>query len=718
MSYQATYDPVLTGSLNLLPPSALIPKEDAVALKNWRVDQAGALVSRLDQSELWNLGDYVHTLWSRGGSIARYAGAGTALYREGASLETGFDGKPISLVAADGFVWIMNAGKQCREEIGGDIENWTPAAPLSAPGLTGVAGGRLVAGVEYSYFVTYVNQWGEESNPSAAGTHTITLPNQNVQITRPSTLDATITHWNYYRLGNTLTGAYRVNPDPIPIGTANSIDSGDPDDGLDDGGITEAPGLALETDNDPPPAATGMVGPYMDYLIAWLGNRILWTKQRKFYAWPGAALDAGNHALVGEDGDDIVNCTLHPRHVRIYKERSIHRLTGDPGDGSGDLVESVDGSIGLLGRGAIASDGEIDYFQAAEGIYASNGQTVQKVSLQLDPLFKFDPILVFGAHPSLRLNQDPAARAKNTLCIKNRRLYFSYCAEASATPNATVVYDIDGKRWYSDDRGFTALFYLGQGHDLLGGSGGKVYLLEQGQASSIDLAYQTGFRDQGVRDHQKTYCDVVIEHSCWEGDAETSLTVKAFYDDVDAGQEAIGSILVGTAGAADSSAHVRSVFPCGSGDLGQLARSIAIRIEGASPVPVILYSVGLHYYLEPRDAQTFDSSPVDLGWLGTKAVDEVLLDIAASGTVTWKLFTDLPGNAMTQRATGTIAAGGRTPVPLPITGVEGRLVRLTLSAAAGLPFRLYGVKIRTRPIGVWLEGAKGQTYSTLEMRAA
>jgi hypothetical protein len=130
-------------------------------------------------------------------------------------------------------------------------------------------------------------------------------------------------------------------------------------------------------------------------------------------------------------------------------------------------------------------------------------------------------------------------------------------------------------------------------------------------------------------------------------------------------------------------------------------------------------------YIEAYEAAggaVWDSSEQDLGTQAVKQLRELELEISATGAYTVTLYTDLPGNAMAERAVKVQAAtSGRTTVqiPLPQGGVPdnylyGRLVRVTISSAAA--FALYGARIHFRAIGVYAESyeaARGAVWDSM-----
>jgi hypothetical protein len=128
---------------------------------------------------------------------------------------------------------------------------------------------------------------------------------------------------------------------------------------------------------------------------------------------------------------------------------------------------------------------------------------------------------------------------------------------------------------------------------------------------------------------------------------------------------------------------------------------------------VTIHAVYVHFYPEERQALSFDTGVTDLGAWRVKSLSELEFEIETLGVVSWKLFSDIPGGAMAQRTTGTIAhvAGRRTV--LVATAAEGRRFRLVASASQ--PFRLYGLRFRIKPIGEYIDGAAGDFWESEEI---
>jgi hypothetical protein len=707
VSFQFERKNILTGSLNLLPPGDLIPPEDAISLKNWRVDQAGALRSRLQESAIAdpNIGGLIHSIYLAA-TGTRFYGSGNDWKRGTSTLETGFSSAPLYMSYFQGFVWAMNAAKQRRCELAGASETWLPAAPLTKP--TAAAGAAGVLTGSYRYYVTFLSDT-EETNLSPAS-DPVDVTEQAVDLSNiPTSADARVQRRRLYRSGGALTGILQcgeLGDNSTTVFTDNTND-----EDVERLGVSLYPG-----DHDGPPAGRGLAGPYLGRLVAWKGSTIYWSALNQPQYWPGSAADDGNHAPVGDDGENILRVMLHRREARIYKERSIWRMTGDPDDLEGE-VQPTHSEVGLAAERAICSAGAVDYFLAEDGIYAFNGDLAVKISGKLDPIFKRDPVYTYGGRLS---SLDPAYRHNAVMAFHNGRLYFSYTPDGSQSHlnECTLVWEAATKRWTHHQRdfegwagGWTALYDEGTGGDLLAAaSDGYVYALETIDALNyINLDYTSGYQDQGRKDRQKTYADVTIEHSVEAGTAQ-DLTVAAWFDD-GATRVTLDSLWF-LDPAPPESKRARTTFRINDGD-GQLARNIAVHIDGEAHggKEVVIYSIEYHFRFEPRDALTFDSGVIDLGYPGDKLLDLIEIEVASAGEIAWELETDIPGPGLGVAAYGTFAATGtQTLVRLPLDQVEARLARLRFTSTA--LFRAYGARIRKLEIPVRFDGGNDESFET------
>ena len=215
----------MAGSLNLLSPTDKTPQNDAIELRNFRVDQEGVLRG---SDSYWNLGTApngapIHTIFKLdnftttqpyasgiipvnfGGYSNSYfsikgaflVGAGTNLYYwyngsfgPGGGLDTlliqGLSGKRLSIVVWNGFIWVLDSLNQFKinpytlansSNPALAVSLWLPPVPQqpggsSAPFITatdaGSGSGGSLSG-NYDYYCTYVTFTNGFAEEGAAG---------------------------------------------------------------------------------------------------------------------------------------------------------------------------------------------------------------------------------------------------------------------------------------------------------------------------------------------------------------------------------------------------------------------------------------------------------------------------------------------------------------------------------------------------------------------
>lgn len=552
-----------------------------------------------------------------------------------------------------------------------------------------------IEGQDIQYYFTYVNDEEHESNPSPVS-DAVAINRTSVAITGlTASGDGQVTGKYLYRTGGTLTRIYRVSNTKIANGTTTYTDT------ASDSDLT-ALGLELEIDNDPAPAARDAIGPYLGRIIAFNTAahpaRFFWSKVDRPYAFPGAA-DAlvGNWADLRDESDPIVAVTFRQSVLYFYRQNTIWRLVGDPDDVGSQGAEMARVEFGLIGPRAVCNGGVVDYFQGKEGIYAFNGDTAIKISQKIEPIFKgITTTIATGitVPPIDTTNQDKA-----TLCVKNDRLYFSYPESGQTYPNVTLILHIPSGRWYKRNLGFSALYYEGQNGVLQGGqSGGTVLQLETGSqdaAAAISVVYHSRYYDIGFPDTAKTFEDFTCDIDA----GAATLTVTAYIND------GASSVALGT-----MTGSGRKVLQFNSG-LGTTAYNVSIRVTGSSSATVLLRDRFLNYYLEARQAKSFDSDEVMLGGGKMTRVRQFRLDLDNAASVAMTVYSDQPGFAVASRDTATIelSTTRRLEPVIVDNDPRGFLHRLVLN---GTDFRLYGCQALVQVIGTWLIGSKGEFYKS------
>lgn len=696
---------ILSGGLNLLPPGDKIPEQDAILLDNWRVDQSGCLRSRQGSAyEAGPVGSGIfHTLRRSGNE--RYAGIGEALYHGptlGSEVTDGFDGEPLGIAFYQGSAWVMNRDKRVRVQ-GNTATNWGIAAPVAAPVAAAGAVGPISGAV--TYFVSFVNVDGHDSNPSPSDT--VEVEDQNVDLTSiPVSADDQVTGRRIYRIGGGLDMALLVGE--LFDNTATTF--------TDTMGNADAQNLGAEmpVNRQLPPAARGVVGPYLGKLIAFSSAdhpaRMWWTSAAHPWYFPGADELTGNWEDVGGDDDPLFAATDHKRLLILYKRRSIWRLSGDPVNAS---PERTNANLGLVGPLAVVNAGAVDYLMGPEGVYRFNGDFEEKISGPVDPIFKGDYARVADEEyipPVDRVNI-----TSSVLELINDRLYVSYPEAGESLPNITLVYHIESGRWSrmtlnAAGPAPSVMHYEGAGAYLMAGvtdeGAGYLYRLEQGgftdPLGSVWVAWQSRYLDQGLPDNLKRYCDLEIEFQTGnEAEEPSTLSVYTVYDN--GRKESVGTI--------SSASRTTAILPLGEAR----AKNVAVRIEGDAASPCIIYGTYLHWYAEERTAKTYDSGV--LGGERVRQVDMVELVLTGEGQeITRSLASDLPGGTLEERdAVEFDAPDGRGTSRARLASiVEGRNLRLRLGSDTA--FQLHAARIRQREIGEYI--AEGEYWESPEFSVA
>lgn len=135
------------------------------------------------------------------------------------------------------------------------------------------------------------------------------------------------------------------------------------------------------------------------------------------------------------------------------------------------------------------------------------------------------------------------------------------------------------------------------------------------------------------------------------------------------------------------------------------AVTAAFRLFGAY---VFFRPVG--YYVEAYQAglgHIWDSSIIDLGSEKVKRILQIEVEAHTDAALTATIYTSNAAGEMASRSVQTVPAGaGRRTYMLPMVGVYGRLLRITLAGSAA--FRLFQVRAWVKPIGMYLEASTAQ----------
>jgi hypothetical protein len=573
---------------------------------------------------------------------------------------------------------------------------------------------RVIGGVsgpldgEASFFVTYGNNEGHESLPSEPS-EPIVLKRQSATVQIPVSPDPQVDRRYLYRVGAGLNApAYRVlviwdNVTTTCITTMSNEEA-------------QRNNERLRQDTGLPPPAKGLVGPYLNRLIAFNSaahpNRYWYTPEGEPQYWEDANdPDEGSWEDLGEAYEEIVNATTHKRSVWFYKQKSIWRLSGDPETSS---AEQTNANVGLAAERAVVNAGSVDYFFGGKGIYRFNGDFEELISQQIDPIFKGE-YAQFGNIDIPPLNQDYAHTC--VMGLYHQRLFFSYPEAGQTQPSVTLEYDLQTGRWFHfrtalGTGGFTAMTYEGTGNQMLAAAnvpgGARLFDLNgfsDDAGQPIQVIWQSRYLDQGAADTEKTYSDVVIDFATARaGQLPSVLTVQAVFDN--------GTVM--TLGTISSASRTRRTFSINNG-AGVKAMNFAIRVTGSITSQCWIYNAWVHWYYENRKGLSFDTGVVQLAGGDPAETDVFEAEITTAQQVHWQLYTDLPGGAVALRQAGSLMhSPGRRVEPVRFTKQTGRTGRL-LFHSAGL-FQMHSLRQRVRRFGTYIDGAKGQIWNPLPFR--
>lgn len=583
-----------------------------------------------------------------------------------------------------------------------------------------------------THFISFFNIFNQDSNPSPASNIIIAGDESMVLSNIPTSPDPQVTGRFVWRIGGGISQALQVGviPDNTSTTWGSFLSNRDAQD----------LGIYMPTTRDLPPAALGAVGPFFGKLLAWNTAdhpaRLFWSDSARPWAFPGSDDEAvGNWEDVGGDDDKLLKVILHPTLAVLYKQRSIWRMPGDPA--TNDAVQT-DSTFGLIGPAAAVNYGSVDFIVGADGVYRYNLDFGDKISDDIDPIFKGDYVLLDGTGlpgdnylPPINL----ALLDQCVLTVIQDRLRFCY-ASAMATSNDTVaVYHIPSARWGLEvynlaKTSFTALTYGGLTGDglertLMGGitgdDGGYCYRLEQpdadDDASPIKLNWQSPFYDQGLPYNFKWYSDIEIEYWTPQGDGAAS-TLHVFLL-LDNGARVID---LGTLSSPGRTIHTfrldadQDIIPNSpSPEYGLRAKNWAIRVfgEGYPGGGATIYGAAMHWWAEERQANTFDTGDTPIGPPERcKEIDYLELYVTANGgTLETVLNSDLPGSVLSLRTgwgnlPAPVGRGNvRFRLPDAVGKVDGRNYRVQVTnKPTGQTMQVHQARIRGRSIGEYIDG--------------
>ena len=749
MAYQLKELKIYPGGLNLLPPSDQVNEGDCIDLTDWWPGSAG----KLEQAPQLNIisdgtEKGVDSLLEADGRIY-YGGAGTLSQIGRGTIDTGYDGYPLGLISFQGFAWIMNPGKQRRDD-GTTTSDWWVGNPYPSVAVTDLPGQGALANnpaylnangqQEYEYYLTWVIAGLGETNPARTagtipgepegGTPITVSPGDAVQLNAPiANAPAGATGWNIYRqnyIDSSGIGVfglpYLLNPTPIPMSQSVYVDTGSAALQQDDLSL-QTLGVIMATDHDGPPPARIIGNQTFNGRIvvgnsAEHPNRIWWTDGDEPGFFPGSQNpNSGNWVDIGTDsGDEILFIAVRPLTLIIYRRKSIWRVLGDFDDPN-SRIDPIVPELGVAGPRAVVSTSLGDYFvaSAGRGVYSFNNDWAQKISQKQDPIFRGLPTENFPLYGK-------GYEQQCAVGFRDGRVWVSYPL-SDGFPVVSLIYHLDSQRWFSNSRGYGA--FLDIGSQFLGLNGDVCALESRYVGANTILGFQSQYHDVGLPDREKTWADLVINHNTQGEDIE--ITVRT---NKNANPTTDSFTLAFIVSNVMTKQIIPLVYPSNypvTALQGQpiVAYSLSLKLSGfgADDAPVEIDGpLVLHYHVEARNARTFDTAPTDHGTPYVKIVDQVQFDvdasnvsIAADSAALLQFYSDIPGGAMALRPASNCQVGptvGRAQeVIVPAQPVAGHLLRYTVTEPKRI--KIYGMRARVLPIGVYLDGSINEFWEPL-----
>lgn len=583
-----------------------------------------------------------------------------------------------------------------------------PPTPTAAPNAVGGAVVQSTSQDIYTFYVTFVNNAGLETNPGPSSNSVQSLNGIIHLTTIPVSGDASVGRRRIYATGGTLGNAYQITE--IDDNTTTTYDAlvGGSFDLL----ITEND-IVMPTTNDPPPSGDaadymGVVGPYFNVLLAWKNNRLFWS-QDGVPLFPGSedGSSTGNWEDVGSADDPIQNIVLHPRAAVIYKKRSIWRLDGDPVTGT---IGQTSSAVGTLAINAATAGGAIDFMVSPDGLFLFNLDSEIKQSQKIEPLFMGVAWIGLGASDLSGYSWNPLVRF--VVCA-----YLNGIVLISDAAGNAFIYHLDTGRWAAFKPFFTSASgpvtitavapYASSYKYWLGDSNGNLMVAQPSVVAGQKLVWQTRFLDQGLGDTPKIYQEIVLDgelNGC-------TATVYILHDNT-ATAPALSTLALPYKWTLNGTARNKFYMPLSpfeddsNGSDGSNGKPhISFRVEitcVASEVPPAIHGLYIYYGLEARDSGVRATQVLDFSTERISLCRKMEVD--AVGQVDLAIWTDTPGGALLNRYSfsGPALSGrGIFEFPLP-PNIRGRLWRVDV-IPQNTTARVYRVRGWMRIVGTAAE---------------
>ncbi len=350
-------------------------------------------------------------------------GAGGSVYHGNAgspsSIKSGLtSGAFLDFATYDDFAFFCNGSDGLFKYNGTTVTNAGVDRPGSAPTLGQSTGGSLPLTSTYQIAVTFVTAGEIESNPCDTGSFTLTSTNNRITLTSiPTSGDTQVTKRRIYvstANGSILRVQQTINDNTT---TTANVD-------------TEGTGALLEYDHDDPPSGLKGIEVFKDRLWGFKNDVLYFTKDFYTWYWPQGELDSeiDFRAYVG-NSDPMTGLKSFFDFFLIFKKLDVYILSGDNElNFRVDRIRS-DERIGCVSDRTIRIIENYCYFVGINGVYRTNGITIEKISRPIDDFFDQN-----SSSTTYKINKTylPNACAEY---YPEKNVYMFFCAAGSGTTN-------------------------------------------------------------------------------------------------------------------------------------------------------------------------------------------------------------------------------------------------------------------------------------------
>lgn len=311
--------------------------------------------------------------------------AGTQIYTGNggspSSIQTGMtSGSYYDFATYNDKCYMVNGQNQGLWYDGTNVYGIGISPPSSNATLAANTSGTLALGT-YLINVTFVNADGEESNPySSDASITLTgVQDQIDLINIPTSSDSQVTARNIYMSavdGAILRLQQTINDNTTTTGTITS----------------DAAGALLEYDHDVLPSGVAGIEVHKDRLMAFKGNTLYIGKSYEEAAYfPQGTLDAAvDYTIQLGDSSPIIGIKSYFDILLIFKKYDIFILSGsNEFDFRVDRLRT-DERVGCVSDRTIKVIDNWCYFLGANGVYRTDGVSVQEISSAISDFFEQD----------------------------------------------------------------------------------------------------------------------------------------------------------------------------------------------------------------------------------------------------------------------------------------------------------------------------------------